>query len=473
MTSPEVITYNIESDEESETEEYLNYTPCKVESTKGITSYILDYENPNDLYVPLSTSLMKLINLIRPVDLSTQATEWLKNTSLISAEDTKDILKKMQKYERGSFEKVLNKLFLKILLCRWKKYRIIDQFNHNSARNVVYCNIFRYLKRNWSYLQPYVKIYKKKCLLDPKIDFEELLVLSSSYRQLKAFLCSEPNLQTVYQKTTPLPHPVRYKVSAESLNNWPFVSIKIDLPAFGLARENCNHNEFKIVNLEHHHKHVNESPMNIDLHYKQLEKCGEFLPSFVSTYLNQFKNFLFNASLTSSLKDCLFVIISQFIRDIACIEGAIAVKTDYYMNFAPYPYVRYLAYQSSLNLVEYNQTVPVTKETLNVRLQQLTYPAVKFQLSKFNAIYETDPTGKISFKFSDSEYSIKCLENSVIYECQLCSKVFKSKDAAVEMSNHVAYLHGYEPSWTCTKCDVMLPSEVLSRGRWTHKCVAT
>lgn len=57
MTSPEVITYSIESDEESDNEEYLNYTPCKVESAKGITSYILDYDQPNDLYGKLPTQL--------------------------------------------------------------------------------------------------------------------------------------------------------------------------------------------------------------------------------------------------------------------------------------------------------------------------------------------------------------------------------------------------------------------------------
>ncbi|XP_077285141.1 uncharacterized protein LOC143910512 [Arctopsyche grandis] len=404
---------------------------------------------------------MLLLCLVNDLEKShTNQEYWKKKVNRLTGKNCKAIISHLTEKKPREIMMNLDVSCFKILLHRWKGWSRCAELSVDQ----LYSNLHKYLTHNWNHVEPFLSTYIDK-VQKKELCKEEGLVVSCPLKWLKSLFYFKAVGNHVYNMTLPKDQWEKH-ISTECLSNWPFVSIRMTLPNFEMVHKNFNHDEFAVVNLNHRlNNFIADCPMNTKLHYRHSQFTDTYISSFVITYISQLKFMLTHQSVvTTKKRDDIMAALNEFTKDLVLATDSVDTNTEYYANLTPHPYIRYLG----------DNTPPpenvAEEETVTVRLKQITYPAVKFELVKFSCQYNLTTDGKLSFILSDNFASSNILNNCLSYECTLCNLTYNSFLAPYELSVHLVNNHGFEPNWLCSFCGVSFNTEDLSLSRWSHSC---
>uniref|UniRef100_A0A1Y1KC73 Uncharacterized protein n=1 Tax=Photinus pyralis TaxID=7054 RepID=A0A1Y1KC73_PHOPY len=133
-------------------------------------------------------------------------------------------------------------------------------------------------------------------------------------------------------------------------------------------------------------------------------------------------------------------------------------------------------------------TIPDTNSNESTSYNEIIVPQVDIALHYFNAVQDCRIYSKtVTFKSLNSlsttisqrpnkewDHFVKVVNNScIIYKCLQCKLRFIGPDAYRSAVGHFRERHKSEQTVTCQKCRAQFEIEVLSKDRWSHKCVSS
>uniref|UniRef100_A0A1Y1KEU8 Uncharacterized protein n=2 Tax=Photinus pyralis TaxID=7054 RepID=A0A1Y1KEU8_PHOPY len=265
--------------------------------------------------------------------------------------------------------------------------------------------------------------------------------------------------------------------------NWPNVDVQVTLPDISLTRSNV-HQVHRFIALKGVKPPYPDTPHIA--HITKLSKEKEFQPYSYLYFFHYFHQLnVVLRRLKPNVKEHrlreLSAIFAEFLKDIR--EVGV-----YDVTMSPDASVGFNIGKCQYTRTKRLHTIPDTNSNESTSYNEIIVPQVDIALHYFNAVQDCRIYSKtVTFKSLNSlsttisqrpnkewDHFVKVVNNScIIYKCLQCKLRFIGPDAYRSAVGHFRERHKSEQTVTCQKCRAQFEIEVLSKDRWSHKCVSS